>query len=83
MPEKLPGAAVVYDPCMPGVDVRADIEKIFEEARTAAARESASDGRSRQVLHLEANWQSVASGSAPQLMIYVHDRVSHSLRKIN
>lgn len=184
MIEKLPGDSVSYEPCMPEVDVQADVEKIFDEARIAAAKESASDGRSRQVVvitpgrmlmmqpcpppgsmpktvvgqierllppkvkrriavigytelravtgdlakaipffglltgiayighlvwvfeghssalaagcknadllivdgsmvpHLAANWQSVASGSTPKPEIYVHDRATHSLRKI-
>jgi hypothetical protein len=38
---------------------------------------------SAMVPHLAPDWQSVASSSAPSIQIYVHDRATHGLKKIN
>ena len=183
MPEQQLGDKDVFEPRMPEVDVRPDIEKIFNQARKAAAS-GAVDGKSRLVVvvtpgrmlmlqpcpppgsmpanmvgqieklisskvkrkiavigytelkalkrnlgkaipffgmlsglayighsvwifeghasalaagckeadmlivdglmvpHLQADWQAIASSVAPHIQIYVHDRESHSLKKM-
>jgi hypothetical protein len=38
---------------------------------------------SGMVPHLPSDWQTLASREAPKLEIYIHDRIDHSVRKVN
>jgi len=50
VPEQTSEGGNIFTPRMPEVDVRPDIEKLFDQARKAAAGESEVDGKSRQVV---------------------------------